>query len=123
MELPDNPNLPVLSEIKSALQADPAVFGDYIVAHREEEFVGICTLAPAGDAFYNEVTGVSPEYRNQGIATGLFIKAIELARANFLSRIRNDVLDRNKSMLVVMKKLGFLQEYANILFQKKFHEN
>ncbi len=74
MDLPDNPELPDLSEIESALQLNPEFYDNFIVAQRGEELVGNCTLSPLGNEFYNEVTGVSSEYRNQGIATGLFIK-------------------------------------------------
>lgn len=123
MDLPDNPELPGLSEIESALQLNPEFYDNFIVAQKGEELVGICTLSPLGNEFYNEVTGVSSEYRNQGIATGLFIKAIRRTCANSFSHIRNDVLDRNISMMRVMKKLGFLQYHVEILFQKRFHDN
>lgn len=120
MDFPDKPTLPVLSTFNGWLKADPAVFDNHLVAVRNEEIVGVCTLVAVGSALYNEVTGVNPEHQNQGLATGLLIEAIRQARNDSYRRVTTYVRDHNAAMLGVIKKLGFAQERGRILFQKTF---
>lgn len=123
MELPDKPTLPVLSTFNAWVEANPTIFDNHLIATRNDEIVGVCTLVPVGSAFYNEVTGVIHEYQNQGLAKGLLVRAIQEARDNSYRQVTTYVRDHNTSMIAITKKLGFAQERGRILFQKVFSES
>lgn len=90
------------------------------VAKLGDEYVGSSSLFRAGrnDTMYQGFTAVRPEFRGRGIAQAVKVRVARYAReagARFL-RTGND--SRNKPMLAVNWKLGFVKKAEWITFEK-----
>ncbi|MGH7456245.1 MAG: GNAT family N-acetyltransferase, partial [bacterium] len=63
-------------------------------------------------------TGVKREYRRQGVATALELRAIEYARAHGYQTIRVFTPAANPAMLALNKKLGFQRRFGYVTMEK-----
>lgn len=79
------------------------------LALHEERIVGVAhvTLDQEHDRFFNEFTGVVPDFRRRGIAQALKIKTILYAREVGVPEILTENDSENAPMLAVNRKLGY----------------
>lgn len=63
-------------------------------------------------------TGVKREYRRQGVATALKLRAIEYARAHGYQTIRAFTPTANRAMLALNEKLGFQRRFGYVTMEK-----
>jgi GNAT superfamily N-acetyltransferase len=72
------------------------------------------------DWAWTGLTGVLPQYRGQGMATALKLRALTYARAMGWKRISTMNASTNRPMLAINEKLGFAKEPAWIHMVKTF---
>ncbi len=95
------------------------------IAKEGDRYVGFTDLIhyellPGGIA--PGFTGVAREYRRQGIATALKLRAIEYARAHGYQIIRVFMYPSQSSMLALNEKLGFRRQYELVTVEKLLKE-
>ncbi|MFW6144366.1 MAG: GNAT family N-acetyltransferase [Candidatus Natronoplasma sp.] len=92
----------------------------YIIAVKDDEFIGFTSHLKRGEeeVLYTCLTGVKREYRGNGIATALKIKAIEVAEDEGFSKMTTENETNNEAMLHINQKLGFEKKPAWIDFEK-----
>lgn len=92
------------------------------VAVHEGRFVGVSQLSrmQASPDLDTGLTAVLPEYRRRGIALALKLRAVEYARRTGVPAIRTWNESRNRGMLSINERLGFVKEPAWIQFEKSF---
>lgn len=80
------------------------------VAVVDGEWVGLCELRRSGDdtaTAYQELTGVLPAHRRQGIGRALVCAAAEWARRDGYRRLLTSTGVRNEAMQALASRLGF----------------
>jgi GNAT superfamily N-acetyltransferase len=95
------------------------------IAKHGERYVGFGDLIllealPGGISF--GFTGVAREYRRQGIATALKMRAIEYARDHNYSSVRAWATVSQTDALALHKKLGFQQSFCYVTLEKCLKE-
>src|SRR5262249_44264225 len=87
------------------------------IAKCGDEYVGFTDLnqiEPIPRGIMHGFTGVASEYRRQGVATALKVRAIEYARAHGYQTIRAFNLPDHAGALVLNEKLGFQRRYCYV---------
>ena len=95
------------------------------IAKHGERYVGFSDLIlletlPGGVSF--GFTGVAGEYRRQGIATALKVRAIEYAREHGYANVRAWATASQTAALDLNKKLGFRQSFCYVTVEKCLRE-
>jgi RNA polymerase sigma factor (sigma-70 family) len=95
------------------------------IAKHGKEYVGFSDLIlyelVAGGLTHG-FTGVAPQYRRQGVATALKLRAIEYARQHGYRVIRAFSYASQTSMLALNEKLGFRQAFSYVTLEKCLKE-
>jgi RNA polymerase sigma factor (sigma-70 family) len=100
----------------------PFVLSDAcFIAKHGERYVGFSDLIllealPGGLSF--GFTGVAREYRRQGIATALKVRAIEYARDHNYSSVRSWATASQTAALALNKKVGFQQSFGYVTLEQ-----
>ncbi|MFO7792293.1 MAG: GNAT family N-acetyltransferase [Candidatus Saliniplasma sp.] len=92
----------------------------YIIAVRDDEFIGLSNhwFLEEQNALSVGMTGVRKDYRGDGIATAMKVKAIEIASDKGISTIKTENETGNEDMLHINEKLGFERKPAWINYEK-----
>lgn len=115
--------LPSLEEIIRKGASDPFYLNYTLLAVRGEEYIGMWALEPgAGGSLYGGAMSVRPEYRRRGVALGLMVSGIGLARERKHIALVGHTDENNKAILAMAERLGFTHLPAQILYVKRFEE-
>lgn len=106
--------------VKTYITAPYVLADGFFIARHGDRYVGVARLWSSEqepDILTQDLTGVLPEYRGQGIAMALKLKTVEYARAQGKREIRtwNDTM--NRAMLRINEAMGFVKQPAEIEFQ------
>ena len=91
----------------------------FLVAVEEDRYVAVTLLeeeAAEPDQLFTAFTGVRREYRGRGIAFGLKLRAVGVARSMGKKRLHTFNSCRNEAMLAINQRLGFVQQPAHVGF-------
>lgn len=108
--------------VKSDLNAPNRLANAYFVAVDRETYVGLSyvnAVEGAGDQLETGLTGVRRDYRRQGIALALKLRALAFARAHGYRLIKTWNEAGNEAMLSINRQLGFVRQPAWIVFTKR----
>jgi mycothiol synthase len=105
--------------VKTYVTAPYVLAEGFFIARHGDRPVGVARLWSSKeepDILTQDLTGVVPEYRGQGIAMALKLKTVEFARAQGKREIRtwNDTM--NRAMLRINEAMGFVKQPAEIEF-------
>ncbi|WP_216325860.1 GNAT family N-acetyltransferase [Deinococcus aestuarii] len=118
------PATPLSREVfEEAVLGDPGLLEDaYLVAEHDGRWIGQTTLfrSEASPDLLTGLTGVTREWRGQGVATLLKLHAIRAGRALGGTLIRTDNASDNAPMLAVNDRLGFVRDPASVSYVKTF---
>ena len=94
-----------------------------VIARDMDQFVGYSAVSfpDTGDP-ETSMTAVHPDFRRRGIATAAKVETIRIARERGGQRMRTWNYHTNAPMLEVNKRLGYVQQPAWILSEKRFAE-
>lgn len=106
--------------IEYAITGPYANPGGFFVAVKGDEFIGLShTLSiEKGVSLYQGLTGVTPPYRHQGIGISLKVRGIAYAKFTGHSTIKAENDAKNRPMLAMNEKLGFVRTQDVITFEK-----
>lgn len=95
----------------------------YLAVH-ENAYIGTSALwaRQSSSELFTGLTGVKREYRRMGIATALKIKTLAHAKSLGVTCVRTWNSTRNRPMLSINERLGFIKEPAWITFVKELKE-
>lgn len=108
---------------------EEAVLGDhgllpeaYLVAEQAGQFTGQTVLfrSDASPDLFTGLTGVKRDWRGQGIATGLKVHAVQVARAYGAPFIHTDNASDNAPMLAINDRMGFVRDPASVSYILRF---
>ncbi len=93
----------------------------WILASASERLVGISQLwkTSTKGQLNTGLTGVLPEYRRQGIAHVLKLRAVEVAKQLGAERISTQNHTVNRAMLSINEAMGFVKKPAMVTFRKQ----
>ena len=120
---------PPLEEVKRFVRRNIEKHYPQCVALVEEQVVGWCDILPIDrpTRAHSGVLGVGvlAEFRSRGIGTALIGKALEIARANRLTRIELTVREHNRGAIPLYERFGFVTEglQRNAIRIDKQYEN
>lgn len=100
---------------RQRMDGNPELLPDgYFFAVKDGEYVGMSTLKRSGDSddLNTGLTAVKREYRRQGVALALKLKAITWAKSQGNSRIKTWNESNNLGMLGINERLGFVRQPA-----------
>lgn len=110
------PAQPISVELfEEAILGDFGLISDgYVVAEHAGHFVGQSTLFTngEGDDLFTGLTGVTREWRRQGLALAMKLKVIQCARTLGAARVVTENASDNAGMLAVNERLGFQRQPA-----------
>jgi len=106
--------------VEYAISGPDAHPDGFFVAVKGDEFIGLShTLTvEKGVSLYQGLTGVKPPYRRQGIGIAMKVRGIAHARARGYSIIKAENDAKNKPMLAMNERLGFVRTEDVITFEK-----
>jgi GNAT superfamily N-acetyltransferase len=113
--------LPAAREFLEYLSRFPREFEGYVVALHRGRFVGLCTLTrkPHNDIeIHNDLLGVLPEYRRQGVSLGTIARAVVWARSHGFSYATAENAATNSAIIPLMETIGFERQSSWQLFRK-----
>ncbi|MEF2279814.1 GNAT family N-acetyltransferase [Deinococcus sp. YIM 134068] len=118
------PATPLSREVfEEAVLDDPGLLPDaYLVAEHGGRWIGQTTLfrSEASPDLLTGLTGVTREWRGQGVATLLKLHALRAARRLGATLIRTDNASDNAPMLAVNDRLGFVRDPASVSYVRRF---
>ncbi|MBT2293368.1 GNAT family N-acetyltransferase [Paenibacillus albidus] len=103
-------DVPVIGEWRKwYLQVDGYAPERVIIVADGDTYLGVSNVLynPQTNGMYHEYTGVSRDYRGNGIAYGLKVQAISLARQQGAAYIRTDNDSTNAPILHINRRLGY----------------
>jgi mycothiol synthase len=108
------------SWIERTLNSPKLLPDGWFVAVHGDEYVGYSNLrsTSTGDFLDVDLTGVRREYRRQGIALGLKLRATRFARELGVPQVRTWNESNNAGMLAINIRLGFVRQPAWVEFVK-----
>lgn len=110
-----------LEQFRNHIVDNPNVILDgWLVALDQGEAIGDATLKKGSQVgiLSTGFTGVLRAYRQRGLATALKVRTIEYAKATGHKYIRTGN-EENNPMLMLNKKLGFIEITARLAFEKR----
>lgn len=123
----DDPGLPTPPTYadfrRSSIDSPMALLDGYFLAKFGEVYIGESVLKRSdadGTWLHQELTGVIPECRGQGIATALKLRIVAYATAGGYRVIQTHNSSKNGPMLAINGKLGFVRQPAWVEFQRTF---
>ena len=105
-----------------AIASKAAIPKAFLVALDGDEFVGLTQpeLVPnRPTAIAQELTATKATHRGRGVATGIKVMALEWAQDNGYEQVRTWNAQSNAPMLAVNIKLGFVRDFAEIMYMKQ----
>jgi mycothiol synthase len=107
--------------LKQYMNAPNFLSDAYFIAKDGEKYVGESVLwrVDVGDYLDTGATGVLREYRGRGIASALKLHALLYARKKNIPEVRTWNAQKNKEMLAINEKVGFVKQPAWIEFKKE----
>ena len=84
------------------------ILATYMVAVADNKLVAYAGIWVVVDEGHVTNVGVHPDYRNEGIATMLFMELIAAAREKGASRFTLEVRPSNDSAIALYEKFGFI---------------
>ncbi|MBV6457026.1 MAG: hypothetical protein HONBIEJF_00131 [Fimbriimonadaceae bacterium] len=91
--------------------------GFLCLAKNGDQFVGLAWVIRFSESYYNEFTGVHPDFRGRGIARSMKSRCIEWLREQGVSSIRTNNDSRNAPMITVNERLGYTAEPGWFLYE------
>ena len=119
----DSQPLPARDDFDEKLRRFPTEFDGYFVALHQGRFVGLGVLAGKPyieGELHNEILGVLPEFRRQGVALGVIVRAIEWARSKGFRYVTAENSATNKAVIPLMELVGFQRQARWQLYRKTF---
>lgn len=94
----------------------------FFLAVVDDDYVGFSNLfkPKQGDWLNQGTTGVRRAYRGRGIATALKVRTVEYAKAHGLREVRTWNEIRNRGILAINDRFGFMRQPAWTTFMKEF---
>jgi GNAT superfamily N-acetyltransferase len=121
------PYTPVAKDLwLQRLEENPGLLRDgYFFAVHHGEYVGLTMLrsTQGNSDLYTGLTGVKRDFRRQGIALALKLKAIAWAKAQGHPLIKTWNESNNRGMLGINERLGFVRQPAWLDMVKKLKED
>jgi GNAT superfamily N-acetyltransferase len=107
--------------LKQYMQAPNFLPDAYFIAKDGEKYVGESALwrVDLGGYLDTGATGVLREYRGRGIASALKLHALLYAKSQNIPEVRTWNAQKNKEMLAINEKVGFIKQPAWIEFKKE----
>jgi mycothiol synthase len=107
--------------IEYAITGPDANPDGFFIAVKGNEFIGLShtTFLDKGVSLYQGLTGVKPPYRHLGIGIALKLRGIAYAKSNGYSALEAENDAKNKPMLAMNEKLGFVRTRDVITFEKE----
>lgn len=119
----DDGSPPSLEEITRKGASDPFYLNYTLLAVRGGEYIGMWALEPGtGGSLYGGALSVRPEYRRRGVALGLMVSGIGLAREREHKTLAGHTDEKNRAILCLTERLGFTHLPAQVLYVKRFEE-
>jgi mycothiol synthase len=108
--------------VEYAITGPSALPEGFFVAVSGEEFIGLSHVLSSdkGVSLYQGLTGVKPQYRRQGIGLAMKIRAIAYARATGHTLIMAENDAKNRQMLAMNERLGYVRKPELITFEKQW---
>ena len=96
----------------------------YFLAFDGSELVGVSELRKAerADTLHTGLTGVRRNWRRQGVAQALKLKAAEYAQKRGVTTIDTQNHSSNRPMLLINETMGFVKQPAWLYLKKDFEE-
>ncbi len=113
---------PVLSFEDFAREAESAWGDGFLIARRGEEYVGLSCLSRSPvdpRELHQAITGIRADCRNQGVATALKARGVQLAQERGYARIVTYVDSTNAPMAALNQKLGFVGGNDAVLMERR----
>ncbi|MDX1663575.1 MAG: GNAT family N-acetyltransferase [Candidatus Promineifilaceae bacterium] len=114
---------PPFEEFYTELFESPDLLPDaFFIALDGERYVGVShvwKVAAEEGTLSTGFTGVLPDYRRMGIATALKVRVIDYAQKHGIAMIKTYNNQRNRPMLAINERLGFVKQPAWIAYKKE----
>jgi len=118
--LPESYTRPPFDAFFRIFDNSPGRFSEgFLVAVEGDHYVAVTLLeeeAAEPDQLFTAFTGVRREHRGHGIALGLKLRAVAVARTMGRKRLPTFNSSRNEAMLAINQRLGFVKRPAHVGF-------
>jgi mycothiol synthase len=107
--------------VEYAITGSSALPEGFFIAVKGGEFIGLSHVLSSekGISLYQGLTGVKPQYRQQGIGLAMKIRCVAYAKATGHTTIMAENDAKNIPMLTMNEKLGFVRKPDSITFEKQ----